>query len=255
MTTPHDERWADCEIVLDILEEELRGRVRVPKGAVHLADLLPVLYSLADALVGLTARMLAARGKAISCQAGCAACCRLPVPVAPSEAVHLARCVDAMPSKKQQTVRERFARALERLSRGGILDRMAERMKAGHLQVGDELATAYLAEEIACPFLEEGQCAIYTDRPAVCREHMVASLPSHCSESGQEIERVLMPARVSSVLFRLKGRGILATPQAIPLVDVLAWAERHPSDLDQSLPGPQLLSTFLSEFSRSQLRS
>jgi len=254
MMTPHDEQWADCEVVLEVLGEKLRGRMRVPTRPVHVADLMPLLYSLADALVALTTRMLEARGKTVSCQAGCAACCRMPVPVSTAEAVHLARCVDAMPPEKQQALRERFERALARLDRIQILGKMTERMKAGHPHLGEELATAYAAESVTCPFLEEERCAIYADRPAVCREHMVTSPPSRCSEPGQQIERVLMPARVSPVLFRLADGVVRDRPEAIPLVQAVAWAEqRGEAAEEERLPGTELFDVFLREFSRSQL--
>ena len=127
-------------------------------------------------------------------------------------------------------------------------------MEAGHPDVGDELAAAYVAQGVPCPFLENERCTIYAQRPAVCREHLVTSPPPHCGEPGQEIDRVLLLARVSPVLFRF-GEGVMGnTARAVPLALALAWAERRGEEGGRALPGTRVVDQFLRAFSRTQLR-
>jgi Fe-S-cluster containining protein len=253
MSTEPDGECVSYDLRLTVLGEELRGRVSLPTSAIRVADLLPVLHSLADALVAASTRLVEAQGNAISCRAGCAACCREPVPIAQAEAVHLAELAASMPGERRDAIRGRSEAAIQRLEREAMLAEVARRMESGQPDVGSELAVAYLERQIACPFLEDEMCSIYEHRPAACREHVVTSPPSHCGEPAREIERVFLPARVSPVLFRL-GDGLgRDLARAVPLVMAIAWAERHGDEASKRFPGPRLFESFLREFSRTQL--
>ncbi len=255
MNTPPVGEWVNCDLRLTLLGEELHAQVRVPTSPSRVADLVPVLHSLADGLVGVTLRLLAAQGRSVSCHAGCGACCEAVVPVAEAEAVCLSELVAAMPPARQAAIRARFAAAAERLASTRVLGEVTRRMESGGPDVGDGLAAAYLEQQVQCPFLEEQSCSIYPHRPAVCREYMVVSPPSHCREPERAIERVLLPARVSPVLFRFRDGAVWDTARAVPHVLALAWAEAHAAEVDKRLPGTRLFEGFLGEFSRTQLRS
>ena len=54
--------------------------------------------------------LVAARGEAISCKAGCGACCRQLVPVSETEAHHLRDVVEAMPEPRRAAVTARRLR-------------------------------------------------------------------------------------------------------------------------------------------------
>src|SRR5687767_4295062 len=62
-----------------------------------------------------------AAGRAISCRAGCGACCRQLVAISVVEAESLAQLVAAMPEERAAVIRERFAAALKRLEEAGLL--------------------------------------------------------------------------------------------------------------------------------------
>ena len=254
MSTPPVGEWVNCDLRLTLLGEELRAHVRVPTSPVRVADLVPVFHSLADGLVAVALRLLAAQGKSVSCRAGCGACCEGLVPVAEAEALHLSELVAAMPPARQAAIRTRFEAAAERLGHSQALGEITRRMESGQPDVGGELAAAYFAEGVPCPFLEEQACSIYPHRPAVCREYLVTSPPSHCREPEREVERVLLPARISPVLFQFRDGAVWGTARAVPLVSALAWAEGRGEEAGMRLPGTRLLEGFLREFSRTQLR-
>ena len=239
---------------LELLGEEFHARARVPTAAVRLADILPVVHSLADALVDVTTRLVEAQGKRITCHAGCGACCREPIPVAQAEALYLAELVEGMPPASQATLRERFARGLERLERSQILGELVRRMESGSPDVGAELAAAYFEQQIPCPFLDDERCGIYPHRPAVCREYLVTSPPEHCGAPEEKIERVLLPARVSSVLFRFTGGAAGSTARAVPLIVAPLWAHQCGEAAACRLPGTRWFESVLREFSREELR-
>ncbi|HEY4330425.1 MAG TPA: YkgJ family cysteine cluster protein, partial [Phycisphaerae bacterium] len=56
----------------------------------------------------------------------------------------------------------------------------------------------YFDLRIACPFLENELCSIYTDRPLVCREYQVTSPVSHCQNLDvSDIDSVVPPGQIS----------------------------------------------------------
>ena len=134
----------------------------------------------------------AVAGVATSCRAGCAACCRQLVPIAPLEARRLRQVVNEMNPAKRLATLTRFAKARSRLDAAGLLDLLADpaAVPADGLEM---LGRQYLAENVACPFLVDERCSIYTDRPAACRGHAVTSPPSECSREGGRVRRVPLP--------------------------------------------------------------
>ena len=207
--------------------EEMTLEVTVPAAATALTGLLPIFNAVTSALVERAVARDVDRGRTVSCRAGCGACCRQPVPVAPSEARALAALVDALPEPRRTIVRDRFAAAQATLAAAGIGTTaehlvplsVAERMKWG---------IAYLAARVACPFLDDEACSIYPDRPTICREYLVTTPAENCwSPSPGTIRRVPLPGSVSSALFAvdvtLEGHGRLM------LIDSLAWVAAHPA--------------------------
>jgi Fe-S-cluster containining protein len=163
-------------IVLMVGDEPLPLELGVPAGPVTVETLLPILRGLSSLFAERAAARAEAAGRPISCRAGCAACCRQLVALAPSEARALARLVEAMPEPRRTMIRQRFDAALEKL--GDLIDRMPSQTTEQYAA----LSHAYLKLGIACPFLEDESCSIYADRPMVCREYMVSSPAENCRD-------------------------------------------------------------------------
>jgi hypothetical protein len=85
--------------------------VPVPDREMRVADLLPLLHGVQDAVTLGIVKDVESRGQRISCKAGCGVCCRQPVPIAESEAVRLAELVAGMPGERRERIRARFAEA------------------------------------------------------------------------------------------------------------------------------------------------
>jgi Fe-S-cluster containining protein len=249
---PEPGEWTDVSLKLTLLGHEVPVQARIPISAVRVQDVLPALYALADAIVVFTTRLVEAQGKMISCGAGCCHCCRAPVPIAPAEALYLAELVESMPPPRRTAIQQRFEAAVEHLREAGLLDELVSQMDTGHPSVGPELTAAVQERWVRCPFLEEHLCSIYPHRPAVCREHLVTSPPSHCAETEQKIVRVLLPARVSRALFHFWGGVGQDTPRAVPLVTALR-STGCLGDRETRLSGKQLFEGFLRKFSASEL--
>jgi Fe-S-cluster containining protein len=204
---------------------ELEAGIPVPTGPVRPRVLLPVLQAFTNAVVGMAERVAADNGEAVSCRAGCGACCRQLVPVSESEAHHLRELVDALPEPRRGVIRERFAAAERRLAEAGLL----ERLGAGGERPRD-LGRDYFALGIACPFLEEESCSIHPDRPLACREYLVLSPPEQCANpSGGGVVGLPLPGSPSVAFARLDGPGEAdRPPRWMPLTLAPGWAEGHP---------------------------
>lgn len=199
-----------------------RGRIpvemTVPAGAVAVEEVLPILHGLSSLFATRAIARAEAEGRPVSCRAGCGACCRQMVPIAPAEARALARLVEAMPEPRRARVRRRFEAALDALAPSGLLERLGlNRDDRG--QIGLE----YFAAGVACPFLEDEACSIHPDRPLSCREYLVVSPPEFCADLSPAMEPLILEATPSLALLRADLRD-----GWLPLVLALEHDARSP---------------------------
>ena len=153
------------KLELALGDETLRADITLPAEPVPRADLQPVFRALAEAVIEHAVRVDARAGHAVSCRAGCGACCRQLVPLTEIEARQLAALVAAMPEPKRTEVSARFEAALGRLSMTPLNDmlRQPESFSDAEL-LASGLADAYFRLGIACPFLEAESCSIHAER-------------------------------------------------------------------------------------------
>lgn len=233
-----------AQVRLRIGEESVDARIPVHAGPMQPWQLLPVVQQVTDLVVSVAERAEQRAGRTISCAAGCGACCRQLVPIAPSEARYIAALVDRLPEPRRSQIRQRFAAAVQRLSETGLIEtlRHPERL-------ADEQATAlgldYFRLGIPCPFLEQESCSIHPERPLACREHLVTSPPVHCAEqTPQKVQGVELPVKVSRVLRQFDQQCDRTTTPWVPLILALQWVAEHLSE-PPSQPGPALLQQFI----------
>src|SRR5439155_26393738 len=177
--------------------ERVEGEIPVPTEPTAPRELLPVFRALADTIVEIAVRAVERRGQTVSCRAGCGACCRQLVPIAPLEARLLAELVESLPEPRRSAIEARFAAARERLAEAGLLDKIEhpERYPDADLHA---LGLEYFALGIACPFLEDESCSIYEERPIACREYLVTSPAERCARpSAGAIDIVPLAGKAS----------------------------------------------------------
>ena len=109
---PMDDReLTTVEVDFAISDQRVEARIPVPVGPTAPRELLPVFRAVAEAIVEQGVAAAAARGEAVSCRAGCGACCRQLVPITEVEARVLAELIEALPEPRQSEVRGRFVAA------------------------------------------------------------------------------------------------------------------------------------------------
>jgi Fe-S-cluster containining protein len=233
-----------AHVKLKVAGEPVHARFVVPKGPAGPRQLLPLAQQTADLVVGVAERAEERQGRTISCAAGCGACCRQLVPIAPSEARHLAALVEELPEPRRSQIRERFAAAVRRLSQTEWMDTLRHPERLADEQT-TPLGLAYFRLGIPCPFLEQESCSIHPHRPIACREHLVTSPPVHCAEqTPKQVRGVALPVRVSRVLRHMDQRQDGSAPPWIPLVLALEWVANHPEE-PPPRSGPQWLEEFI----------
>jgi len=188
-------------------------------------------------------------GQTISCRKGCAACCRMLVPVSAPEAFALREYVEQLPMDRRTPLLNRLSDTKERVTREGLWDRLTDVAEASRPVPDEELDPinqSYYALRIPCPYLEDEMCSIYEARPAACRELLVTSPAELCQDMVQNpITPLPISMRIGSILGLLWGTLTSSPPRLIPLPMALEWAGRHEEDSRKTWPGASLLDQVL----------
>jgi Fe-S-cluster containining protein len=222
------------DILLKIGDEAAAFHLEVPDAPTTLEALMPVFQGLANEVARRAAGRAIAGGEAISCRAGCGACCRQAVPVAESEARTIAALVEAMPEPRRTVVRARFEAAEQRLEEAALASRLVD-MPDGKAVI--EVGTRYFDLGVPCPFLEAESCSIHPDRPLRCREYFVTSPAAACAKMVPgTIDKVPLSGAPSSALFAI---GLRDTPEGwLLLTQALSFTERYPEPSSRR-PAPE----------------
>ena len=225
--------------------------VGIPDRSMSMLELLPILQDFTGTVVQMAEQVAEREGKSISCCAGCDACCSQLVPISPVEARHLEQTVAAMPEPEQSAVRKRFTEAIARLQEAGMLEQLEDVMDANNVEATERqrIGDDYFQVGLACPFLEEGNCSIYADRPLICREYLVTSPAVHCeSPTPETIDMLPLAAKSARALIAMGAERSSKSSQRrwLPLPLALRFAEQiDREDEDRETPAPDLFANFL----------
>jgi Fe-S-cluster containining protein len=177
--------------------------------------------------------VLQEKGEAVSCRAGCAACCRQFVVVSPMEAAAIARHVQSAERAQRRRWEEAHARHARELSRRPSLMRriQAFRTARGYLspEEGDALEREYWAAQLPCPFLEKERCTIYAARPFACREHFVLTPPELCAGDPDAVRTPPTRFEFRAIAGQVGEQCFGLEDRLVPLFEALSFAESQPS--------------------------
>ncbi len=230
------EPMPEFKFELHIGEQTINAAVQLPAEPIRPVDLLPILFGFSNAIVG-----AAAEGEAVSCRAGCAACCRQVIPISETEGMYLANLIDEMPPERKAVILERFRDAENKIAAAGL----TETLKFEALTTVDErrrAADKYFELRIDCPFLENELCGIHQHRPLACREYLVTSPGAQFAglPARTPIQMVPMPKKLSYILYRFGDGEGKQSVKFLPLT--LMFQQPFPEQ--PRLPGPQLFENF-----------
>ncbi|GKS59907.1 hypothetical protein YTPLAS18_34340 [Nitrospira sp.] len=238
-----------CEVGLETPAGRITTSVEIPTGFVPVTAILPLARQLAAHSQQLDVDQVRQGGGTISCRQGCAACCRMLVPMSPPEAFALRTYVSELPEERRQALQVRLDRTIDALNAAGLyepLEAVAETDRVVSDPELEPLNQAYYALRLPCPFLESEQCTIYEARPAACRELLVTTPSEWCSNMAENpVASVPVSIRMSTALGLLWSTIRQEAPRLIPLPVSLQWAERHLSAQTTGDRGTAILESFL----------
>ena len=255
---------ADSPLSLKTLEFSLKVQgaridisAQLPDGPVTPAAVLPVIQDISSSISTLTEKESARVGRPVSCRAGCGACCRQAVPIAPVEARVLADYIDAQPEDRREALRARFRAAAARLEESGLAAELrnaaADLARDPSLLDKDRthaLGLRYFALGVPCPFLEDERCTIHPVRPLRCREFLVVSPAEYCAHpEKQEVVTVKPSVLLSNTLRKWNTSGEPHPNELVILTMLDEWTAAHPAAEDRATRTvPELLQEFLGAF-------
>lgn len=246
MTSQTNEHF---EISLNTSAGQITTAVDVPTGFVPITAIVPFMRRLGEEAQALEVSRLVEQGKVPSCQKGCAACCRMLVPLSAPEAFAVRDWVRSRPAEQQGRIIARFTETRVQLLAHGIWQQLSELCEAvdqASDEALDEVNRRYYALRMACPFLEEETCTIYDERPAACRELLVTSPADRCADLiANPVETIPTPMRMSTVLGLLWQDLTKTSTRLIPLPLALEWADNHAQANDRMWKGTQLFDQAL----------
>lgn len=237
------------EVALNTPAGRLTTAIDVPTGLIPITAIVPVTRRLGEEAGQLEVQQAIAAGQTISCRMGCAACCRMLVPLSAPEAFALREYVEQLPTDRRTRLLTRLNDTKDRLKRENLWDQLHDVAEASRPMPDDELDPinrAYYALRIPCPYLEDEMCSIYEARPAACRELLVTSPAELCQDLVQNpVTPLPVSMRIGSILGLVWGTLTSSPPRLIPLPMALEWAVRHEEESRQTWPGSSLLDQVL----------
>lgn len=246
MTDPPVERY---EVSLNTPAGQLTMPVEVPTGFVPVTAIVPLMRRLGEQAQAMEERKSIAAGQTISCRMGCAACCRMLVPLSAPEAFALKDMIQTLPEARRAWMMNKLSDARARLQEAGLLVQLTDVAETTQPLTDEEMEPVnreYYALRMPCPFLDNETCSIYEDRPAACRELLVTTPAELCQDMIKNQVRALpVPVRISTALGALWSELVGGPARLIPLPIALEWAERHRTERNLVWKGAQLLEKAL----------
>ncbi len=227
----------------------LHAQVEVPTHFIPVTSIVPVIRSLGEQAQDLEIAKTLKRGKTISCQKGCAACCRMMIPVSPPEAFALVEAIRGLTPEHQARIGQNLGETQRRFQEAGLFSTLQDLAESSY-QLSDNdfqaINHAYYALRLPCVFLENEVCSIYEHRPAGCRSHLVSSPAEWCQEMEQHpVQELHIPLRAGTILSMLWKELTGGPLRLIPLPIAITWAESHQSQNQQTWKGMEIFNRAL----------
>ncbi|MEO8342036.1 MAG: YkgJ family cysteine cluster protein, partial [Nitrospirota bacterium] len=156
------------EVALNTPAGRLTTAIDVPTGLIPITAIVPLTRRLGEEAAELEIQQATEAGQTISCQKGCAACCRMLVPLSAPEAFALREHIAQLPTDRRMQLLHRLSETKDRVKQAGLWDRLNDVAEAATTVPDEELDPinrSYYALRIPCPYLENETCSIYEARP------------------------------------------------------------------------------------------
>jgi Fe-S-cluster containining protein len=244
---PSQPREISVTVELDAAPQPVSVRLTAPDAEVRLSDVVPAARLVATQLARSARSHVESGGIAVPCAKGCAACCRYLVPLSVPEAFRLREEVLALDAGRRRGIIAAYIRAARVVMNAeppGTHPREGVGAVSGGAAV-ESLSRWYAGLGLDCPLLEAELCALYSQRPIACREHMVTGDADRCSrEGGETAQAVRLPFSVGEALAGLAADLEGTDLQAVMLPLTMLWTQQHLSRGRRTWPARDVLRRF-----------
>jgi len=231
---------------LDIPGASLSFDISVNRERAGLSDMVPlaraVVSRIDEEIIGSTEQA----GGAIACKKSCCECCSYLVSLSIPEVFRLQQDVQDMPVRQQEAVLRLSIESARR-----ILERRPSRSIGEGLSRTDTRITAnrvsrwYGRLGLPCVFLSDDACDFYSNRPLVCREHLVQGSSESCALRSSEMPQVVdRPVSVVEALAQLTAELENSPVESIMLPFALAWAKDNVKRSERTWPAMLMVERF-----------
>jgi Fe-S-cluster containining protein len=201
--------------------------VDIPDLPMRLSELVPLMQAVCDTMVSQAGANVDTK-ETVTCGKGCNSCCRHVVPVSIPEAMLLMEHVESMEENRRKAVVSRLSAALNACRRGDLLDAL---LTAPSDDAAMGAAQEYFNRSIACPFLEEGACSIYSVRPFACREFNATTPPQWCENPFvNKVRHIPIAPKITTIMARFAANALHERMVVLPMImiasedmDVPSW--------------------------------
>jgi len=246
--TPDNGHMDLIEAKLDIFGKSLHICIGVENKSAKLSDLVPLARLFSTKIISITRQHITNNGDIIACRPCCSRCCRYLVPLTIPEAMYLTEEVMAMAKSERAFAEESClltARRILELTPKHFIEKFAKTEPKICSKLKD-ISDWYSRINLPCPFLLNGLCTIYEQRPIACREHLVIGSASICeAEGANQAKPVQMPISILEALAQLTSEFEHTTIEAIILPFAVIWCRENPEYFKHTWLAPQLVTRFI----------
>lgn len=224
-----------------IFGRAIHFRIAAANAYARLSDIVPAVRTVCDQLLDAMPDLRAENGKRrVSCRKGCAACCSYLVPLSLPEVFRMREEFAAMPADDRIPILKSAVHAAFRILRQDITE--PEINGDSDLQ---QISRWYACLNIPCPFLSDGICGIYEQRPLACREYFVTSRPKSCETGGSDHPHVVrLPLHLAEILGDFAARLEPSETEAVMLPLALIGTDELIERSGKRWPAVEMVNLF-----------
>ncbi|MGD2093606.1 MAG: YkgJ family cysteine cluster protein [Phycisphaerales bacterium] len=233
---------------LDVLGEPMHFSISVTQKQAKLSDITPLARTLSTKIAIVFLDILRHNGQFIPCRKGCSTCCSYMIPLSVPEAFRLREDVLAMPPDQSRvTLQLCLDRAKIILDKKPIELDITEWTEASNKSQLSKLGKWYEQLNITCPFLSNGLCTIYEQRPLACREYIVRGSALLCrAEWTDGSHKIDMPVSTLECLGQLAAElEHTDSIESVILPLALPWAQENYERGNQTWPAIFMVERFI----------
>jgi Fe-S-cluster containining protein len=241
---PRDAETISFELV--IAGKTVPFHINVADKQATLADIVPPARRLSEKLTNLFLDRLRKNGQPAPCRKGCAACCSYLIPLSIPEVFCLREELLSMPADDSREILRACLDTAEKIlnsrSQKSYLESVSEN---GQFQT-NQMSKWYAGLKLACPFLSDGLCMLYEQRPLACREHLVTGSSFFCQpDHGGEPTVAAMPISVLEAVGRLTAELEGLDIEAVMLPLAFPWAQNNLPRMEHTWPAVTMVKRFV----------